>query len=136
MTITIDKEDREVIGDLINSLLLFKRTLLQLSFALFVELKRYVLNFIISLGEFSPKEIQEHGLEDILLKRALRFFGLDTNEGRIEKGSNEENKKLTIKLVVKKVVNLLLSPIYLLILICLYFRNKNYNKNVKNSYKT
>ena len=136
MTVALSKEDREVMDDLYQSIISFKQGVLQLSIYILVELKKYIWNFIISLGEFSPQELKQHGLEEILMRRALRFFGLSGSEKESGDSQVERKSKPSVKTVLKKVVILLLSPFYILILICLYIRRRGKNNYVKNNYKT
>ncbi len=134
MTVSISKEDREILEDLFNSLVSFKQTLLQLSLIGLKELKKLLINFIISLGDFSPSEIQKYGLEEILYRRAMNFFGLADSAENEEK--KIEKKKVTSKSIVKRIIGVVLLPLYLLIIIVLYFRHRKINKDVKNNLRT
>jgi hypothetical protein len=134
MIVSISQEDKEVLEDLFESLVSFKQTLLQLSLMGIKGLKKILVNFIISLGDFSPSEIREHGLEEILLGRAMSFFGLgDTAQN---KDNGNDRRKVSPKSIVRRIIGVVLIPVYLLIIITLYFRRKKTTKNVKNRYKT
>jgi hypothetical protein len=137
MNIAISKEDKEVLYDLANELMLVKQKSIQLSYYLLLGLKKYIENFIISLGEYSPQEIKTHGLEAILIRRALRFFGLANDDHEDQRRPRQKKKKkLTVIRIVKKVILVPLLPLYLLILMLYKIRRKNTHRNVKNNYET
>ena len=137
MTVTISAEDREVLADLANELKLFKQKLMKLSIYFLVLLKKYIESFIISLGEYSPQEIKKHGLEAIMVRRAMRFFGLAHEESReLRKPGRIKKNKLSLKRVIKNIIVVPLLPLYFLILMIYKIRRKNKSINVKNQFKT
>tara|TARA_B100000508_G_scaffold141026_1_gene145257 strand:+ start:31621 stop:32079 length:459 start_codon:yes stop_codon:yes gene_type:complete len=135
MNITIDKEDREVLLDLLESIISIKQLFLKLSLLAFSEVKKGVLGFIYSLSEFAPQEIKEHGLEEILFRRALRFFGLKIGE-EADQQSRKKQRKKTVKFILKRFFAFILTPVYIIILVMIKIRGENKQKNVKNKFKT
>lgn len=126
MYISISEENKILYQTVLEELDKIKQEALGLSVSLLIALKNRLWNFILSYGEYSPQNIREHGLEAILLRRAVRFFNLEDLAGeRVGRrkrkssrknpfGRKETNKRTRIssKLLVKKA----LYPIYWLIL--------------------
>lgn len=136
MTVALSQEDKEVMNDLYQSVVSFKQNIIELSLFVLIELKKYIWNFIVSLGEFSPDELRKHGLEEILMRRALRFFGLGSEEDKRSDKRTDQKLKPTFSVKFKKAISVLLLPVYLVIIICLGLRRKQRRKYVKNNYKT
>lgn len=108
---------------------------LSLSISIAIQLQQYLIHFLISIQEFSPKKIRQEGLSTILFRRAMRFFKLEDIKENIEEQFEKIKQKINKprKTTVKKVIKAILLPAYLLIIGIMAVRNvtlfnKNHNK--------
>lgn len=135
MIYSISKEEKEVLADLKSTIIKLNYELIELSIGLFLGLKIHLLNYLRCLHEFHPREIKAHGLEAILVKRALRFFGMDPeskiNVKKSVRKDQPRGKGSPMKLT--RIVKIVLLPIYWCILLIVKIRDAN---NVKNKFET
>lgn len=137
MSLSISQEEKEVLDDLKQAVVKLNQELFQLSIGLLLSIKQIILTWIIGLSDFAPSEIKKHGIEAILIKRALRFFGMELSEKSstiktsLKKG-RREGTKFTIRVTAKRITKLILFPLYVIILLILKFKPQ---KNVKNNFK-
>lgn len=137
MNISISQEDKEVLHDLKRSIYQLNQELFKLSVGILLSLKQIMLAWIMGLSEFAPSEIKKHGLEAILIKRALRFFGMEKSERdftlQAQRVKKRKKKGYNTRVLIKRGLKLLLFPLYVLILLLLRLKPQ---KNVKNNFKT
>ncbi|PKR81674.1 hypothetical protein CW751_03875 [Brumimicrobium salinarum] len=117
MQITISQEQHILLNDLKKELLNIKQKSIRLSFKLLFEIKSLLWQFLISYKEYSLANIRQRGLAEVLMTRALRFFGLEEEQDKtkakiIQQKSNKKNTKLSFR----KLIRLILTPLYWIIL--------------------
>src|SRR5690554_359126 len=91
MNIDISVENREVVERVKEELDQLKYEAKELSISTLIQLKTILFQFVLSYKEYSLTNIREHGMTEILMRRALRFFGFDP--GDKEEDREEEKKK-------------------------------------------
>lgn len=137
MQITINEQNRILLNEALEELIVIKQELLELSLVVLIQLKNFFIQFIMSYKEYSLTNIKEHGLGEILTIRALRFFKLDIEEPKktVEK-KQRVNKTRSRAYYMKKSVKTILFPFYLLILVLDKIFHKKEEKTVhsKNIY--
>lgn len=133
--------NEEFVEELQNETMLRGKALLKLSFELLIYLKEYLTHFILSFAEFSPSQLREKGLGEILFQRALRFFKMEALEDKAEKGIERikiSRKRIQKKgrCLLKRSCKVILFPFYLLILLFLLPGNSSISKHKRqNVYK-
>lgn len=119
MQITLNEQNQILLNEIVKELIVIKQELLELSIVVLIQLKNFIIQFIMSYKEYSLVNIREQGLGEILTIRALRFFKLETEEPR----EKEKKKRKSIKVkrsgayYIKKATKTILFPFYLLILL-------------------
>ncbi|HLW29238.1 MAG TPA: hypothetical protein VKX29_00120 [Brumimicrobium sp.] len=144
MYIAISEENKDLLREFKKDVSDVKQEAKELSFSLFIQLKRLMFQFLISYKEYSLTNIREYGLGEILMSRAMRFFKLDDDsrekktalkkEKQIHKSSR--SKQISKKggvYIVRRAVKYILYPFYLII-ICLQLLFKSEPKEKSNSY--
>lgn len=136
MQISISKEEQVILQELKQDLIQVKQKLIGWSIGLLIFIKDSLVQFILSYDEFSISNIKRKGLVNILSDRALRFFKLDYEELKEDSKKQEKPKKRSLKYFVKKLIKLILFPLYLLICLLLMIFKEKSEKNVINKYET
>jgi len=137
MHYSINEEERLVLLDLKNDLLELQKNLIinLIKFSTFSW--RLILSLVYSFREYSFENMRTYGLKEILIRRALRFFGLTISEKRITQeiaGEGKSRSKTGKRGHIIRLVKLVSLPVYWLILFVLNIRRKYFVKNVKRNY--
>jgi hypothetical protein len=139
MAITISEENQIWLSQFKDELNIIKKDALTLSVHFLIQFKRWFISFLLSYQEYSLSNIREHGLGEVLIQRAMRFFGLEYESKGAKTRSNSKKKiKKGIRFLLKKSAQLVLFPFYLMILslkeLMRRIHKKKNDKDVKNRY--
>lgn len=94
-----------------------------------------LMNYFQTFDEYAISEIKKKGLKEILLKRAYRFFGLKNDKTRSRSGKKSKvSFKVNKRQTKKRILTLIFSPFYLVILVLLLITRRKNPKKV-NRYK-
>lgn len=163
MQVTLSTENKIILEAFKKEAVEIKQEVIELSIHFIIQLKTFLFQFLLSYKEFSLTNIRSHGLTEILMNRALRFFKLDGGEEPLKKSkqktkskwnwgkmipqksvasqkTNKETKNNGAnKYLFKKSIKVILFPFYLLILMfrmLLESKSKRKSKKyVRNVYK-
>lgn len=149
MNIELSAEDHLILNEIKSDIKQFGLKLLNFIYSIIKELFSIFKTYIKSLKDFSYSNVREEGLENILMRRAERFFKTDLVKQKSKKHQQIENKSIKIdskrihskselkdkqfKFTKNTLKKLILLPLYLifkaLILIKKYKSDNNVNKN-------
>lgn len=131
MNLIISKENKILLKELKEELIIIKQEAKKVSLNFIIQLKGIVYQFLISYKEYSLTNIREYGLTEILMNRAMRFFKLD-NSNKENKKKSKKRTKRGGKYMVKKAAKVILFPFYLLILVLeMALKSRNQKKDKK-----
>lgn len=136
MQITINQEDQKELKllqeDLIRFLTQLKMGLISFTIYLFKIAKEYFMSYT----EYSIDNIKQKGISNILYKRALRFFGMETTEEQQRKDTVKPTKGARSNRTLKSILKIILYPVYFLIILLLKIFKRKSEKKYINKYKT
>jgi hypothetical protein len=98
MQITISEENRIVLEELKEEAIQIKQEATELSISLLIQLKTLMFQFLLSYNEYSLTNIREHGLAEILMSRAMRFFKLDQGDEKPKRPKEKPKSKFSFKI--------------------------------------
>lgn len=101
MHITISEDNRIVLEELREEVILIKQEATELSISLLIQLKTLMFQFLLSYKEYSLTNIREYGLAEILMSRANRFFKLDNGDEDPKKAKEKTKSKFRFKIKTK-----------------------------------
>lgn len=134
MQYSIKEEERLVLIELKNDLYEFQKSLINNLIELSVFSFQLIISFVYSFNEYSVENIRRYGLREILIRRALRFFGLTLSEKKKDNNKSKEkseHKQKSKSGFLLRSVKLICLPVYGLILFIIKIRQNNLMKNVK-----
>lgn len=134
MLYQLTTEEREVLEILRNDLNKLSKQFLYTFLSALQLLKKNLSSTLVGLSDFKWSNIKKNGFINVLTKRAHRFFSIEEEKQNTQ--PKYEQKKIKLKRRLKRLVKMILLPIYL-VLICLAHvaqNKKKMKKNVINRY--
>lgn len=133
MRVQISQEDRIVVEEILRELMILQKELSNALLNSLIILSGAFMRFIYSYQEYSIPNIKKKGLREILWGRAIRFFGLDNHKEESAKSAKSKGRKRIVRRVFINIGKVVLLPVYLILLLIDFLRNRKRNRNRKSS---